>query len=71
MCLQTVQYRSRTLVQMLLFILSSFVFLTSVNHCVTKPDNKAPTAAFSVTPESGTIETEFIFDASESTDPEE
>jgi len=40
-------------------------------QCVTQPDNKPPTAVFSVTPESGLVETQFLFDAGESNDPEE
>ena len=71
MRLSIMQSREKTLVRIPFLFMTSLIFIASVNHCVTKPDNQPPTAVFSVTPESGTVETEFIFDASESSDPEE
>lgn len=39
--------------------------------CTTRAENEVPTARLAVTPELGTVETEFTVDASGSTDPEE
>ena len=39
--------------------------------CSTEPDNKPPRPVLTVSPESGTVATDFEFDASASTDPDE
>ncbi len=49
-------------------LLALLVILAS---CTTDPDNSAPTASFIISPESGGIETEFLFDANSCSDPEE
>ncbi|MBN2280934.1 MAG: PKD domain-containing protein [Candidatus Marinimicrobia bacterium] len=58
-----------------IFILSAFLlFLFFLNYCdknSTQSKNKPPIADFTVTPKSGTIETNFNFDASTTTDPED
>ena len=39
--------------------------------CVVEEENFAPTASFTVSPSSGNTETVFVFDASNSADPED
>ena len=54
-------------VRQIVFILFSLCVLS----CATKPENKPPKAAFHFVPQSGTVETNFIFDAINSSDPED
>lgn len=52
-------------------LLPGLLLISLIGACTTKPDNNPPTALFTVSPESGGLETLFEFDASGSTDPEE
>lgn len=54
-------------VRQIVFILFSLCVLS----CATKPENKPPKAAFHFVPQSGTVETNFVFDATNSSDPED